>query len=360
MASQEQRMLVFVGSYADASSDGVYVYEFNEERGELKQLHSVAGLKNPTFLNVDESRRILYAIGETAAEDGSKTSDAISYAIQPTDGTLTEMNRAYALNGPACHIQRSSDNRYLTLTSYHKGSVSLVSLTEEGNVGELLDIQQHDGSSVNRAGDIKPHPHSSFYSPDERYLFVCDLGLDLIRAYKVDQAAGKLVHHGDTVLQPGSGPRHMVFHPNGKFAYVINELDSTFTAFEYDADNGTLNAIETVSTLPEGENVNNSCAEVTISADGNYLYGSNRGHDSIVVYAVDSNTGKLSLVEHVSTQGEHPRHFSILPGGRYLIAANRDTNNMTVFKVDPASGKLAYTGHSVEVSKPVCVWAYLM
>lgn len=353
-----KRMLVFVGSYAEQSSDGVYVYEMHTDSGELTLLDSKSGLRNPTFLNLDGDHRKLYAIHENVNPDGSKISDAVSYSINPEAGTLTEMSRAYALNGPACHIQRNSDNRYLTLTSYHKGSVGLVQLKPDGTIGEVLDIAQHEVKTSAGGEEVKPHTHSSFYSPDERHLFVCDLGLDLIRAYKVDKSAGKLVFHGDTQLQAGAGPRHLTFHPNGTFAYVINELDSTITAFQYDAEHGSLTTLETVSTLPAGIEVSNGCAEITLSADGRYLYGSNRGHDSIVVYAVDAEAGHLSLVEHVSTEGQHPRHFSIVPGGEWMITANRDTNNLAVFKVDQASGKLTYTGHSVEVSKPVCVWAY--
>nr|WP_145157910.1 lactonase family protein [Paenibacillus terrae] len=349
------RMLVFVGSYAEAASDGIYVYELNEGKGELTLLDKVDGNKNPTFLNVDQAGNLLYAISETAAEDGTKTSDAAAYTIDPATGKLTEASRAYALNGPACHIQRSANNKYLTLTSYHKGSISLVELAAGGKVGSVLDIQQHVGQ-----GDysgVAPHLHSSFYSPDQRFLLACDLGLDLIRTYRIDEAEGKLVPVSDARVEKGAGPRHLTFHPSGKFAYVINELNSTVTAFHYDAEHGTLETLEAVPTLPAEWTGANGCAEITISADGRFLYGSNRGHDSIVVYAVDPESGKLTTVQHVSTEGQHPRHFSIVPGGKHVIAANRDTNNLTLFTVDQKTGKLTYTGHSVEVSKPVCVWA---
>ena len=357
MSDHEQRMLVFVGSYAEASDNGVYVYEFDEHLGELKQLDQAAGLKNPTFLHVDDSHHLLYAIAERIDDNGAKVSDVVTYLVDPVEGKLTVSGREYALNGPACHIQRSRDDRYLTLTSYHNGTISLVKLTGEGQVDRLLDIQQHEGKSVHPNQD-RPHPHSSFFSPDGRYLFVCDLGIDRIRSYEIDRSAGKLIPHSETVLHPGAGPRHMTFHPNGRLAYVINELDSTVTAYTYDADKGTLAEVETVSTLPEHVTCDNSCAEIAISANGKFLYGSNRGHDSIVVYAVDGDTGKLTVVDHVPVEGAHPRHFSILPGGQYLIAANRDTNNLVVFKIDQATGKLDFTGHTVEVSKPVCVWGY--
>ena len=358
MAGNEQRMLVFVGSYAEASTEGIYVYEFDEQTGELKRLDSVSGLKNPTFLNVDPVNRKLYTIEESFS-DGGKVSDAYAYDIDPVTGKLNEISKAYVLDGPACHIQRRADNKYITVTSYHKGTVGLVKLEEGGKIGEVLDIQQHVGSSVHE-NQQAPHPHSSFFSPDNRFLFVCDLGIDKIRAYHIDEEAGKLIFHRDTDLQPGSGPRHLAFHPTGAYAYVINELNSTVTVYQYDAEQGILNEIQTISTMPEGDDQWNGCAEITVSADGRYVYGSNRGHDSIVVYAVDAETGKLTLVQHISTEGGHPRHFSILPGGKHMIVANRDANNMTLFKVDQDSGKLTYTGYSVEVSKPVCVWGYRM
>lgn len=353
MTVEQKRMLVFVGSYAEASADGVYVYEFDEKTGELVRLDQVSGLKNPTFLNVDTPQRRLYAISETASEDGSKRSDAVSFDILPAEGKLAETSRADALNGPSCHIQRRGDNRYLTLASYHKGSVSLVGLNSDGTVGKVLDIQEHQGQTPER----KSHVHSSFYSPDQRFLFVCDLGLDTIFTYRIDEAENKLVPQGEAKVKEGAGPRHLVFHPNGRFAYVINELQSTVTAFQYDAEQGVLTEIETVSTLPAGTQVENGCAEITMSEDGRFLYGSNRGHDSLVVYAVNPESGKLEAIQFASAEGEHPRHFSIVPGGQYVLVVNRDTNNLAVFTRDAESGKLSYTGKSYEISKPVCVWA---
>lgn len=355
-----KRLLLFVGSYAEASGDGVYVYDVDPQSGALTRLSAVGGLTNPTFLNVDPARRVLYtftAVPDEGQGGGATVCDAVAYTIDVTAGRLTELNRARALNGPACHIQRRSDGRYLTLASYHAGSVSLVALGEGGRVGRLLDVQSHAGRNPHRRpGEDVPHVHSSFYSPDERFLFVCDLGLDVVRRYRVDEAGATPCPDGDTPLPPGAGPRHMVFHPNGKFAYVIAELSSSITAFAYVAEEGTLHALETISTLPTGVDVANACAEIALSTDGRFLYGSNRGHDSIVVYAIASDTGKLRVVQHVPVGGKHPRHFSLLPCGDFLVVANRDTNNMNVFRVDKQEGTLTFTGHSAELSKPVCVW----
>jgi 6-phosphogluconolactonase len=233
--------------------------------------------------------------------------------------------------------------------------IGLFGITEDGKIGDKLDVQQHEGSSLHPERQVRPHPHSSFFSPDGRFILVPDLGLDRIITYSVDEAEGKLVRHSEGVLHPGAGPRHLAFHPNGKHVYVINEVDSTITSFAFDAEKGQLTFSETVSTLPADFSGENSCAEITVSADGKFVYGSNRGHDSIVVFAVDEQSGLLTLVQHVSVQGGHPRHFALTPNGRYLIAANRDTNNIATFRIDQESGKLQFTGNNVTVSKPVCV-----
>lgn len=355
MTVEQQRLLVFAGSYAEAEESGVYVYTFDEESGTLTLTNEFGGFKNPTFLNVDAERKLLYTISETVNGAGQKVGEAAAFAIDTAEGSVRLINREITVDSTICHIQRDADSRFLTVTSYHGGMIGLFSITEEGGIGYKLDVQQHAGSSQHPERQDRPHPHSTFYSPDGRYLLVPDLGLDRIVTYKVDKVGGKLVHHGEGLLHPGAGPRHLSFHPNGRFVYVINEVDSTIASFTYDNETGQLTTLETVSTLPANFKDENSCAEIAVSADGKYVYGSNRGHDSIVVMAIDEQTGLLSLVQHISVEGGHPRHFALTPNGRYLLAANRDTNNIVTFKVDQSSGKLTFTGHSVTVAKPVCV-----
>ena len=347
-------MLVFIGSYAEAKDNGVYVYRMDTETGALTPLDQVAGLQNPTFLSLDAGKKRLYAIAERLV-DGQRQGAAVTFEIDPASGKLTEIGRVGTFDTTTCHIQRDATNRFFAVASYSGGKVGLSAAGENDTVGELLDVRQHEGGSVHPERQDRPHPHSVFFSPDNRFAFVPDLGMDRIRGYRLDPVAGKLAFHGDTAVQPGAGPRHLAFHPNGAYAYVINELDSTVTGFRYDADSGAMRTIQVVSTLPEGFAGENACAEVQISPDGGFLYGSNRGHDSIVVYAIDRETGALSVVEHVSTGGGHPRHFSLSPEGDYLLAANRDSDNIVVFRVDRRSGKLEYTGHTVQASKPVCV-----
>lgn len=355
MSTSNERLLVFVGSYAEEAEKGLSVFQFNEDSVELSLLSDYAGIKNPTFLNVDAAAAKLYAITEAVNSDGKKVGAAATYAIDANDGTLTEVNRASTVESTTCHIQRDRDSRYLTVTSYHGGMIGLLAIEDDGKIGGLLDVRQHEGSSVDPERQDRPHPHSAFYSPDERFLFVQDLGLDRIFSYRVDRDGQKLEPNGETALQPGAGPRHLVFHPDATYAYAINELDSTVTAFRYDSAAGTLTTLETVSTLPEGYAGENGCAEIAISGDGRYLYGSNRGHDSIVVYEVDEASGRLTSIQHAPTGGGHPRHFALTPSGRFLLAANRDGNNIVVFRVGQENGRLETTGVEARASKPVCV-----
>nr|WP_213618944.1 lactonase family protein [Paenibacillus sp. J22TS3] len=354
LSEQLNRLLLFIGSYAEAEGPGVYVYELNEDNGALNRLDQVSGLANPTFLNVDAANHKLYAITE-AKVDGNKGGAVASFEIDSASGKLQVLNREANLGSTTCHINRSKDNRYLVVSSYHGGTVGLIELLSDGTVGRLLDTKQHTGQGTNPERQEKPHVHSAFFSPDGRYLFVSDLGIDVVRTYTINEESRSLEFHADTLLPPGSGPRHLTFHPSGEYVYVINEVNSTIAAFSYDKSSGKLSALEVVSTLPEGYQGENITAEIAVSCDGRYLYGSNRGHDSIVVYQINPDTGKLSYVEHVSTEGGHPRHFALTPEGKLLVVANRDSNNLTVFRVDVETGRLTFTGETAEVSKPVCV-----
>lgn len=346
------RTLVFTGSYAEANENGICVYSFDQNSGELQLLDQSSGIKNPTFLNVDPVTNRLYAIGEVS-QNGGKTGEVVTFDINPYTGTLNQLNRIHGSSSSTCHIQRDPDDKHLILSSYHGGRVSLISLDDSGVADKLLDEQYHEGYRTN--ADQQPRAHSAFFSPDDKYIFVQDLGLDKIIAYQINKSDNKLEFHGETQLALGSGPRHLAFHPSGKFAYVINELNSTVTVFRYVPEEGRLELLQTISTLPvdfEGESY---CAEIAVSEDGRTVYGSNRGHDSIVVFTVDASSGELSPVQYISTEGGHPRHFSLLPGGNFMIVANRDGNNLVLFKVDAESGTLQFTGKTTEQSKPVCV-----
>jgi len=345
-------MLLFVGSYAEETENGIELFKFDEASGELALLTQYKGLKNPTFLDVYPAQNSVYAICELVNEDGSK-SGAIAHLRYSEEGfQLVKLQPSVA--GTTCHIQRDEHNNYLIVTSYHGGMIGLIKLNQDGSLGEVADVVQHYGTSVDSERQDRPHPHSSFFSPDGRYLYVQDLGLDKLVYYTLDRDQSKLVKQGEIQLPGGAGPRHLAFHPSQPFAYVINELNSTITAFSYDAATGALEDIQHISTLPDDFNGENGTAEVQISADGCYLYGSNRGHDSIVVYAVNEQ-GKLSLVQHISSGGGHPRHFTLTPSGRHVLVANRDQNNIVVFQRDAETGRLTATGQEAHSTKPVCL-----
>ncbi|WP_055108524.1 lactonase family protein [Paenibacillus ihumii] len=353
--SEQQRLLLYIGSYAAAADPGLYVVELNPATGELTRLGEAAGLKNPTFLKVDADRRKLYAISETKTAAVERTGEVVSFAIDPAAGSLTELNRTLTLQPSTSHIELEPSSRYVVVSGYHGGNVGLVRLQEDGLAGEQVDERQHEGQGADPVRQDRPHPHSALFTADSRFVLIADLGLDKVFVYRLDEGGSRLVYHSEARTAPGSGPRHLAFHPNGKWLYSINEVNSSLTLFSFDAEAGTLAAVDTVPTLPEGFDGENTTAEVAISRDGKYLYGSNRGHDSIVVFAIDQGSGKLSLVQHISSEGGHPRHFALTPAGDYLVAANRDSNNLAVFRVNQADGKLAFTGQTVEISKPVCV-----
>ncbi|WP_240941685.1 lactonase family protein [Paenibacillus sp. HB172176] len=352
MTATANNLLLFIGSYSEGEDEGIHICSFDGDREELARLSSISGVKNPTFLNVDENRKLLYAIGEGEDAEGKKAGEAVCFSFDSVSGGLTELGRKQTVHATTCHIQRDSSNAYLTVTSYHGGLVGLLALNPDGSIGEVLDVQQHAGSSVHPNQD-RPHPHSSFYSRDGHYLFVQDLGLDLIVTYRI--VDGKLVKHQETALPPGSGPRHLVVHGTLDMVYVINELNSTISALSFNSKTGLLALEQTESTLPRDYGGENGCAEIAISNDGRFLYGSNRGHDSIVVFAIDPLTGGMTTIQHISTEGGHPRHFALTPDGRHMLVANRDANNVVIFRVSPNQGTLSYSGKQAAFSKPVCV-----
>jgi 6-phosphogluconolactonase len=247
--------------------------------------------------------------------------------------------------------------RYVLVANFMSGSVCVLPIRENGSLGDATEVIQHRGSSVDPVRQSGPHAHAVALDEAGRYVFVPDLGIDKVMVYRFDAERGKLEPHDEPWVEtaPGAGPRQLVMHPQGGYAYLVNELASTMTAFRCDGAEGTLREIQTLSTLPEGFGGASTCAEVQISPSGKFLYGSNRGHDSIVIYAIDQVDGTLTRVAHQSTLGKIPRHFVVDPAGEFLLVANQDTDNVVVFRLDPTSGELVDTGHRVDVPTPVCV-----
>ena len=346
--------LVYIGTYSKGDEDGIHVYRLDMATGALAHQSSIGGIDNPSFLDIAPNRRFLYAIGETS-EVGDRPGGAVAaFAIDQQSGALTHINTESTVGAGPCHISIDREGQYALVANYGGGSVAILPIREDGSLGAATDFVQHEGSSVNPSRQEGPHAHSIMVSPNNKHALAPDLGIDKVLVYAIDHDKGTLSAQTPAAIAPGSGPRHLAFHPDGQRAYVINELSNTITAFDYDADAGTLTTIQTISTLPAGYTEVSHTADVHVHPNGRFLYGSNRGHDSIAVYAIDPDSGQLALVEIAPTGGANPRNFGLDPTGTYLVVGNHSTNDIFTFRVDPDTGKLTPTGHKVEVDTPVC------
>ena len=349
-----KQLLVFVGAYASGPEQGISVYRMCSSSGSLTKLSVLGGQKNPSFLEVHPNGKYLYAVNEIGTFEGKKQGAVSAYAIDAQKGELTFLNQQGSGGGSPCHLSIDEAGRNVLVANYSGGSVTCLQIGKEGRLSPTTDFIQHEGSSINKNRQSAPHGHSINFDPANKFAFAADLGLDKVLIYKVDSEKGKMKPHGHAEVAPGSGPRHFAFRPDGKFAYVINELLSNVTAFKYDSKGG-LSEIQTISTLPTGYSERNSTAEVRVHPNGKFLYGSNRGHDSIAIFQIHEQLGTLTPVDEVKTGGRTPRNFNISPDGKFLIAANQSTGNIVVFNVDPHTGMLTPTGHEVETDKPVCI-----
>jgi len=307
-------------------------------------------------LTLDPRTRFLYAVNEVNEFEGKASGAVSAFSIEPATGRLKLVNQQSSGGSGPCHLALDGSGKFLLVANYDAGSFEVLPI-HQGALGAPIDLIQHRGSSVNPKRQAGPHAHCVVTDKNNRRVFVTDLGLDKIMIYGFDSDTGKLTPNQKPWFQtkPGAGPRHFAFHNNGRWAYVISELDSTMSALTYDRASGELRETQTISTLPADFTGKSSCAELQVAPSGKFLYGSNRGHDSIVVYSIDQTTGKLGLVEYVSTQGKVPRNFAIEPGGRWLLAANQNSDSLVSFAIDPKSGKLSPSGHSVAIPVPVCV-----
>lgn len=357
-AESNATAMVYVGTYAESNDESIFLYSLNPETGELKRTLAVKAGANPSYLALDSQQKYLYAVNETTSYEGKESGAVSAFAVNPQTGNLALLNKAPSMGGAPCHISVDENNKAVLVANYVGGNVAAFPLQEDGKLGEAATVKQHQGAGPNKSRQEAPHAHYIASSPDNKYGFSVDLGTDQILGYKL-QKEGELLKSNEPAVafatSPGAGPRHMVFHPSGRFAYVINELNSTMTALAYNSENGTFSEVQSIATIPADFKENNQPAAVKISADGKFLYGSNRGHNSIVVFAVDENTGKLSLVQHESTGGDWPRDFTIDLTGNVLLVANERSNNIVSFKIDKSTGKLTKTGHEVEVHKPTCL-----
>jgi 6-phosphogluconolactonase len=340
-------VLMYAGTYTRQESKGIYGYRFQPATGELTPIGLVAETVSPSWVTIHPNKRFLYAANES---EGTLS----AFSLDSKTGRLTFLNRVDAGGRSPCHLVLEKTGKYLMVANYGNGSVASFPVKEDGSLGETSALVQHNGKSVGRRQQ-GPHAHAVVLSPDHRFLFVPDLGLDQVLAYRVDAQSGALAPAAPpfTKITEGSGPRHMAFHPNGRFAYVNSEMGSLVTALRYDPASGALKELQTTSTLPKDFTGTNNTAEAEVHPNGRFLYVSNRGHDTIAVFAIDASNGMLTFVEHAPTQGKTPRNFAIDPTGSYLFAANQDTDNIVLFRIDQSTGRLTPTGKVLEIDAPV-------
>lgn len=360
--NKTKEMLVYIGTYTsgkgESKSDGIYIYKFNVESGELTPYKTVENVIEPSYIAIDKSKKYLYAVNETETYEGKKSGAVSAFAIDKKTGDLKFLNKQPSLGGAPCFITVSENEKFVLVANYLGGNVSSFPIQKDGKIGASIDLEQNEGTGPNKNRQEAAHAHSTNLDAKNRFAVVCDLGVDKVFIYKFDKKTGKLnANPAQNYFQakPGAGPRHFAFHPNNKIAFVINELDSSVTSLDFDAKRGTLKEIQTVPTLPEDFKGANTCADVHVSPDGKFLYGSNRGHDSIVVYKIDTKNGKLEFVEHTLTGGKTPRNFAIAPNGKFLLAANQNSDSVVVFLIDETNGKLTATGKTAQVPMPVCL-----
>ena len=351
-------MHCYIGTYTDQASEGIYLLQFDEETGDLGDPELVAGLPNPTFLEIHPSGTSLYAVSEVR-EHGERLGGFLTaFGIDPVSGGLTRMNDDSTGDPGPCHVSVDPRGRFAFVTNYAGGSIAAFELERDGSLRSRTAFTQHHGSSVNPDRQEGPHPHSINSDPAGKYVLAADLGSDQLYIYQLDEQ-GDLIPGTPPSFStsPGAGPRHFAFYhvSAGSRVYLINELGNTVDVLSFDDSTGELKRIQNVPTLPAAWSGESSTAEIRVHPNGRFLYGSNRGHDSIVIFRIDAEDGSLSYIDHAGSGGAHPRNFCIDPGGKFLVAANQDSNNLVVFKIDPDSGRLTPSGTEATVSRPVCV-----
>lgn len=363
LACAESRWVWF-GTYTGAPPQGagIYVARFDDATGTLSEPELAAELVNPSYLALHPTKPVLYAVSEVADADGRPTGSVVALAIDPETGRLTELNHRSSGGAGPCAVAVDRSGAVVLAANYGGGSSVCLGIEEDGSLraaveGEPAGFIQHVGKSVDPGRQEGPHGHSIDPTPDGRFAIVCDLGLDKVLVHRLDTAAATMRPHGAATVAPGAGPRHFAFHPDGRHGYCINELDLTVTAMHFDPQDGTLRPFQTLSTLPSGvtDRTGLSTAEIAVHPSGRFLYGSNRGHDSIAMYAIEAGSGRLEFLGAEPIRGRVPRNFALDPSGKWLLAAGQDSHGVSVFSIDGATGRLTYSGRTTPVPAPVCI-----
>ena len=355
MGAAPTRALVCFGSYSTPDKESIHLFQLNLQDGSLKKLNAVDGLSNPSFLKIHPNGKYLYTVNEVSTFDGKKSGGVTAFALDINGGKLNKINQQPSGDTGPCHLTVDATGKYVLVAHYGGGSTSVLPIKTDGSVGAVVSQIKHKGSSVH-SRQKAPHAHAVHVGPNNKFAFAPDLGIDKVLVFSFDEKTGAIAEtkFDGAKLEPGSGPRHFDFHPDGKFAYVINEIKQTVTAFRYNAKRGRLRTLQTLSTVPQPVD-GNSTAEVLVHPTGQFLYGSNRGHNSIAIFRINEKNGKLTALGHESTRGSTPRNFGIDPTGQFLLAANQQSDNVAVFRINQDTGKLKFTGNEIKLSKPVCV-----
>ncbi len=356
---RDASLLVYFGTYTGAKSRGIYVSRLDVASGALSAAELAAETANPSFLAVHPSRAFLYAVNEINDYGGKPTGSVTAFAIDQSTGKLRALNQQPSGGTGPAHLVVDKTGRNVLVANYGGGSVAVLPIGADGRLAQPSATIQHTGSSVNPERQKQPHAHSINLDPENRFAYAADLGIDKIMIYRFNPGQGSLAANDPpfAAVDAGAGPRHFAMHPNGRFAYVINEMHCTITVFTRDAARGGLTPLQTISTLPPGQPAapDYSTAEVQVHPSGRFLYGSNRGHDSIAVFTIDPQSGRLTFVAAEPPGGRTPRHFGIDPSGTFLLAANQRSDSVTVFRINPQTGRLTSAGQVLEVGAPVCV-----
>ncbi|MDO8542527.1 MAG: lactonase family protein [Opitutaceae bacterium] len=352
--------LIFLGTYTRNGSRGIYAVRLDPETGALSAPQLAAETPNPAWITLSPDRKFLYAIHESSAQATGFSVDAASGTLTPLPrGTGADATFAGQKANPPSHLAVDATGRALLAANYRDGYVATIPIHADGTLGAPR-LTRHEGKGPHPARQDRPHAHSVTMAPDNRFVMVCDLGVDKIFIYALDPAAARVTPGNPAFVatEPGAGPRHFKFGASGRHAYAINELNSTVAAYSYNGANGALTSRQIASTLPPDFKGDNSTAEVRVHPNGKFLYGSNRGHDSIAVFAIDAGNGRLTPIEITASGGKTPRNFALSPDGRWLVCGHQDSPILTVFRVDPATGRLSATPHTANVPVCVCVQFY--
>jgi len=349
-----KKHIVYVGTYTKGVADGIFVYSFNDQSGRLTNLKKPAVINNPSYLTISADKKYLYAVEELANLDSSNGGGVSAFRIED-DLKLTLINHVLTHGADPCHLTISPDGKKMVVSNYSGGSLSMFNVLPDGSLSEMVQRIQDTGNGPFPGRQTQAHAHSSQFNSTGKLLFAADLGIDELKIYNV--GLGEVAYIPDSQpfvkLTPGSGPRHFDFSPDGRFIYVICELNSTIAVLmKYGGD---WKQVQTIKTIPKDFKGENWCADIHLSADGRFVYGSNRGHNSISVFKRDPTNGKLIWAQTVSVEGNWPRNFTIDPSGRFILVANEKSNDITVFRIDETTGKIAFTGFKVPNQSPVCL-----